>query len=352
MDGDVVDSRSAAAWDAFRRRVEEHGGAVVEPGWLGALKPHRVRCAVGHAASPRPSHVQQGRHPCRTCAGRKDPAIAMAEFRTRLEAFGAALVEPGWLGRNEPHRIRCAAGHETKTRPENLVRGNGPCRACAGKDPATAWAAFRARVVEPGATVVEPEWLGVARPHRIRCAAGHIAAPYPGRLMAGGGPCRACAGLDPVTAWEGFRARVAKRGGMVLETQWLGALTPHRVRCQEGHTVTPTPATVQQGDGICRVCAGRSWDVFYVVVNEEDGHVKFGITSGDPAGRLRAHRRHGYRTVVRVAEGLEGNTARAVETEVLAVLRDAGHQPVKGREYYDVAALPLVLRVADARLTP
>jgi hypothetical protein len=90
-----------------------------------------------------------------------------------------------------------------------------------------------------------------------------------------------------------------------------------------------------------------AWDVFYVVVNDQRGYIKFGITVRDGRARLSYHRGAGYRTTLRLMTDLPSDTAEAIERAVLATLRLASIAPVRGREYYDVAALALVLDVAD-----
>jgi hypothetical protein len=90
--------------------------------------------------------------------------------------------------------------------------------------------------------------------------------------------------------------------------------------------------------------------VLYVVAHSSDPRVKFGITSGDPGGRLGVHRRNGYTSVIRVVTGLPGTLAPETETAILSALRDAGERPVRGREYFDISCLPLILDVADGWL--
>jgi len=79
--------------------------------------------------------------------------------------------------------------------------------------------------------------------------------------------CRICAGVDPAAAWANFRKRVAELGGEVLEPEWLGAAKPHRCRCAKGHERRRTPNKVQQGGGICSVCTAiprslQAWEAF------------------------------------------------------------------------------------------
>ncbi|TXS63825.1 hypothetical protein [Streptomyces sp. sk2.1] len=75
--------------------------------------------------------------------------------------------------------------------------------------------------------------------------------------------------------------------------------------------------------------------------------VKFGITSGDPRPRLRAHRRNGLDQVLRLFTGLPDGVARALENNIIAALRDAREEPIQGREYFSSRALPLILDLID-----
>ncbi|MET8687997.1 hypothetical protein ABZV77_27695 [Streptomyces sp. NPDC004732] len=345
----VADMRSLDAETAFRARVAALGGVVLEEKWLGNHQAHRARCVNGHLCTPRPSHVQQGCGICSTCAG-NDSRASEAAFRDNLAKIGARLLEPVYLGANEPHRVQCAAGHECRPRPAQVRRGDGICRACAGRDPQVAEANFRARIAELGGVVLEPVWLGATTPHRVRCAQGHLSAPWPASVQQGQGICRVCAGKDPKTAEAAFRARVTALGGAVLEPTWLGKDRPHRVRCAKGHTGTPTPSNVRAGGGICRTCAGKSWDVFYVVTDDINDVVKFGITSGNPRLRLSQHERDGFDHVVRLIEG--NPEARKLENMCIAAMRDAGEKSARGREYFPIRTLGTILDIVDGWTAP
>lgn len=392
---------------AFRARVEELGGEVLYEAWLGSDKKHRVRCIEGHEGTPRPTDVQKGRGICRTCGG-NDPKAAEAAFRARLADVGATLIEPKWRGAIARHEARCSAGHtcypiphmlrrnrvctkcpqpvsvtasekfrkrveelggevlDTEWRgnrqkyavrcsvghlgqiwPIGLHQGRGMCSTCTGQNPQAAWEKFRSVVERMGGTVVETTWKGGAQPHSCLCPEGHKCRPRPEQLRKGIGMCLTCAGMDPRVAEMAFRARVKELGGEVLEPKWLGSGTPHRARCSAGHECKPTPGYVHQGGGICRRCAGKEWDVFYVVVDEINHIVKFGITSGDPRIRLGVHARNGFDSVVRLIEGLPGDLAPRLERAVRAALRDAREAPVRGREYFPAHVLGLVLDVVD-----
>jgi hypothetical protein len=280
---------------------------------------------------------------------------AEARFRQCLADVGALLLEPQWLGSNVPHHVRCGNGHDCRPYPTNVMRGIGPCRTCSGKDPVIAEAAFRNRLAELGAVPMYGEWLGANRPHHVRCMAGHDVFPRPSGVQGGDGICRRCSHHQigsprALRAEEEFRARLAALGATPLYGEWKGTTVPHLVQCAAGHLRSPRPGDVQQGDGICRICASKVWDVFYVVTSP--CAVKFGITSGDPRRRLADHARQGYGTVVRVVTGLLGAVAPDAEAAVKSALALAGEHPVLGKEYFDISCLGLILDVADPLICP
>lgn len=208
-------------------------------------------------------------------------------------------------------------------------------------------AKFRQRVAERGGQVLESEWLGVCTPHLVQCSRGHERKVRPHSVNTGKGLCATCAGSDPAAAWDAFRQRVLSLGGVVLEEEWLGKDKPHRVRCPQGHEATPSPTSIQQGRGICRFCAGMQWDVFYIVMHDGSDRIKFGITSGDHRDRLRRHARAGYKTLIRLLTDLPGSVAPDLERFVKSALALAGETPIHGREYFSAGALALVLDVVD-----
>lgn len=402
-------AQSLAAEAAFRVRLEELGATLVEPEWLGSKAKHRAICAAGHPCTPTPHYVRAGDGICMTCGGH-DPAAAEAGFRARLTELGAELLEPRYLGARVKHRITCAAGHEVFQMPNRLQQGTGLCRKCSGTDPGVAEERFRARVEALGGRVLYDKWNGTDQPHYVECREGHPCYPRPGSVNFGQGICLTCSGRDPVSAEASYRALVISLGGMPLWGQWKGNKSPTLVRCPEGHEVDPRPNDVEQGSGlcrtcgrqdpvaseakfrarlaalgatplfiawtgrkaryevrcasghlcrpwantvmngqgVCRICRGKEWDVLYVVASTSV--VKFGITSGDPAPRLQRHARDGMTEVVRLRTGLPGTAAPDAERAIKAALAMAGERPVRGNEYFDISCLALVLDVADSWL--
>lgn len=338
--------RSERSHNRFLARLNELGATLLEDTWLGSQHPHRVICAAGHECSPRPAGVIGGQGVCLTCVG-KNPRVSQAAFRDQLDKLGATLIEPTWLGTDRPHRVICASGHECSPRPNSVQRGQGVCLVCAGRSSIVAEEKFRARLVELGATLLESEWLGAGTPHRVICVNGHQCAPRPTNVRMGHGICEACANRCARTAEASFRVRLEEMGAVLLEPKYLGGSRPHRVRCAAGHECSPRPSHVLYGHGVCRFCANKEWDTFYLVANEDASLIKCGITNGAGRQRLTRHRRDGFTTVVRFLRDLPAGIAFALETDVLATLRLAGEKPVRGREYFPESVTALVLDVVD-----
>lgn len=276
-----------------------------------------------------------------TAKSRPSSAAAFQAFKDRVAQLGGTVLELSWLGARVDHRVRCPEGHETTMNPNRVQQGATNCRVCAGNDPATAYANFRQRVTDAGCTLLETSWLGSGKRHAIRCPEGHETATVPNKVQQGAAVCPVCKQRTPAQAWADFRANVTKLGGTVLEPSWLGARFRHQVECPRGHVTPVLPYLVHAGGGICRVCAGCFWDAFYVVTGPE-GVVKFGITSGDPSRRLNEHRTDGFVSLVLVRTNLTDGLALDTETQVKRRLKAAGFVPVRGREYFAADTLTLV----------
>lgn len=267
--------------------------------------------------------------------------VAKAECDARLIELGHTPIGP-WRGTQKPYPVICKNGHDGSPRPNNIHSGRGACNICAGRDSAVAEAACRARLIKMGHQPIGP-WAGANEPYPIICKNGHYCSPHSNSIQPGNGVCRICAGQDSATAEAACRARLIEMGHLPIGP-WRGAKKSYPIICKNGHSCFPQPQSVQQGSGACRICAGMEWNLFYVITNETQHRAKFGITSTDFRPRLRSHRRTGYTDVSRK---LELPNAKLLEDEVRRTLKLAGIEPVRGREYFDLSALPAILDVVD-----
>ncbi len=109
---------------AFRDGIARLGGRVVEPTWLGARKLHRIVCGNGHEVTAHPATVARDGEVCPICA-RRAPGMAWQAFRDRVEDLGGRVIEADWLGNSVPHRAICREGHECKPLPAGVQQGQG-----------------------------------------------------------------------------------------------------------------------------------------------------------------------------------------------------------------------------------
>lgn len=267
------------------------------------------------------------------------------KFLERLIETRSELLEDRWLGTDVKHRVRCAEGHLCSPHPNNVIKGRGICRVCAGNDPADAERRTRDECNRQGGTFVGP-YTGVHTPCPMICQEGHKCAPHPSNVIKGQGICRTCSGKDPADAERRTRGMVESQGHTFIGP-YVDSRTPCPMICREGHKCTPRPVHVLSGHGICRVCADQIHDAFYVVHNPVAGTLKFGVTSGNPKGRLSHHRCEGYTEVLRTFDALPDGEAKGLEDELILLMKLAGVTPVRGREYYPDTARNVVLGFVD-----
>ncbi len=148
----------------------------------------------------------------------------------------------------------CSQGHPCRTQPADIQQGDGMCRICAGMCPKEAEKRFRDKVRQQGGTV-EGEYTTNRDPVTCRCKLGHICHPRPHSLDQGQGMCFVCAGQCPKQKEEEFREKVAQQGGTVLG-KYNGKDGPIACICREGHLCHPQPCNLRRGGGICIICAG------------------------------------------------------------------------------------------------
>lgn len=265
-------------------------------------------------------------------------------FRDAVAAQGGAVTG---TYRNNRTRVDvvCPVGHRSAPVPYKVLLGGGICPVCSRQCPEDASDRFRVLVEGQGGAVIGAYVDNKTRVE-VQCASGHTYLTAPTVVFQGYGICGICSKKSKADGEDRFRVTVQERDGVVVG-DYVDSRTPVEIRCPEGHTGFPKPADVLSGQGMCRECAGKKWDVFYVVRDGLSEVIKVGITSGSPKHRLSAHRRAGLDDVVCVYEGLPGTVAPDLERNILEALRDAGEHPVRGREYFHERALALVLDLVN-----
>jgi hypothetical protein len=267
-------------------------------------------------------------------------------FRNSVAKRGGICNFTEWKGARAKYSITCVNGHACNPVAHSVTGGQGYCKICAGTDPFTAEQAFRANVTGQGGKCLFTEWHGALKLYPVQCVKDHVNYVRPNNVKRGITICRTCTGRDPIDAEKRFREIVTTCGGKCIYENWNGTVYPHAIECALGHINNPYPTNVLRGVGICGPCSGKVANIVYAVSNEE--MVKFGITSNSAHRRLNDHKRDGLITVHRQ---VSYNNALQLETTIRTTLRDAGKVPSRGREYFDITCLPLILDVIDSHCT-
>ena len=235
------------------------------------------------------------------------------------------LVEfPGYL---VPWECRClTCGKTGSPSLNNVKRGQGACRHCAGKwDTEDVVALMREVGFEP----LDP-YPGAHAPWRVRCTiCGVEVYPHFSRIKNDGGGCRSCAG-QIVTAAEA--SVVMKAAGLTPLAPYENARIPWPCRCDRcGELISPTYGSVKDGGG-CRVCAVPGFNPatpahVYLIQHPELSAAKVGISGVDARpNRVGVHSRQGWE-VVATWNFEVGSRAEEVEGTVLSWWRDELEAP-------------------------
>ena len=289
--------RARQSLERFCARVRELGGSFVESSrYVNTRTPIALRCALGHDSSVRPHAALRGDGICRVCAG-NDPKTAEAAFFAEVAAQGGQRLETSvYKNAKTRVPVLCAGGHRCTPLPGDVKRGGKICVTCSKRDPvATAQACFDAARALGAQLTAESVYKNNKAPTPMLCARGHACAPNANHILQGKGICRVCARTDPASAEAAFFARVANLGATRTEnSRYVNARTPVELRCPAGHLCTPAPSMVQQGRGLCEQCT-VVYDRVYLLVHEAAKALKVGIASGDY--RVLAHCARDYQLV-------------------------------------------------------
>lgn len=133
VDVHMHDDVGDAALAELRAIATERGGACLSSTFMGVTVKHRFRCGLGHEWEAVPFNVKNGTwcfhcKPAAISKSRMDPN-GLERLRRVAEERGGELLSATYLGVNEHHEWRCAAGHEWSSAPTDALKGAW-CRTC------------------------------------------------------------------------------------------------------------------------------------------------------------------------------------------------------------------------------
>lgn len=322
----------------------EHIAAVMEGARLeplgpfpGTMKRWRVRCRTCDIDStPVFANIQRG-HGCLTCANRRrGEQSRKVPSPEDVAAHNLEPLEP-FPGRAAKWRCRCTkCGREVTPRWNSLlVNGGDGCIKCGaalrGKRQLRDNDEVAAEMIAAGVKPLE-SYPGSKEPWRCEClrCGKFVVTRYVG-IQRGEGGCLDCGNKSSAET----RKRPADESVALMRAAGYEPLEPYNKsntpwKCRHeacGAIVTPSFATIQQGNGGCKGCADHGIDynapaLLYLMRHEALYSLKIGITgTTSVASRIEAHAKRGW-SLLRTWQLATGFLAEDVEGSVLNFWRD------------------------------
>ena len=180
--------------------------------------------------------------------------IAEQNFHDNIKKLGGTVIGK-YTNNYTAVECRCKNDHICNPTPSNIKQGWGMCKICVGHDPETAEQNFRDNIKKLGGKVIG-EYINALIGVKCICSEGHPCNPKPNSIQQGGGMCGICAENDSEFAKQNFHGNIKKLGGTVIG-KYKDNKTPVECRCKNDHICNPTPNYIQQGGGMCRICVGH-----------------------------------------------------------------------------------------------
>jgi hypothetical protein len=242
--------------DDVQTMAAEHGGECLSVAIDGSLDPLRFRCRVGHLFESNANRLQQG-HWCPRC--RQTPRGNFERLQQAVARRGGSLLGDEYQGSLVHVRVRCSAGHEWLSTPQNLISGRW-CRECwrasrVGRSTPPLGIADMQEVAEHrGGRCLSDTYVNNATKLRWQCHDGHEWEARPS-VVRSGHWCPQCAYRHRGTI-DAMRALAAARGGECSSRAYQNHNDPLLFRCVRGHSFSATGMEVKSGVW-CPTCGDR-----------------------------------------------------------------------------------------------
>jgi hypothetical protein len=183
---------------------------------------------------------------------RRSPELAKENFIKNIEKLGGKVIGE-YINCKLKVYCKCENDHDCYPQPTQVQQGHGICKICTGKDFNTAKQNFIINIIKLGGHVIG-EYKGAHVAVECRCKFNHIWNALPNSIQQGRGMCLICANQDPETSKQNFTMRIEKLGGKVIGI-YKKSSTPVTCLCKNGHICNPQPTTIQRGSGMCKICS-------------------------------------------------------------------------------------------------
>jgi hypothetical protein len=179
---------------------------------------------------------------------------AQENFRKRIKELGGKVVGE-YKGIHVGVECKCLKKHKCKPVPSYIRDGGGMCKICANLDTKTAGKNFNDAIEKLGGCVIG-EYKNAKVGVDCICPEKHRCKPIPSSIQQGNGMCKICSKTDLETSKKKFVETIELLGGCVIG-EYIGTDVRVDCICPEKHKCKPIPSRVRQGGGMCRICAKR-----------------------------------------------------------------------------------------------
>lgn len=181
----------------------------------------------------------------------------LARLRAESAKRGGVCLSRAYQGYDKPHRFRCANGHIWETRPVSIRHGHW-CQICHIDSLRLDLAEIQRIARGRGGACLSKSYINCKNKIKFRCGNGHVFALNASSLRIGNW-CRHCSAEASRLTLDEMRELAQARGGECLSKRYVDSMTKLLWRCADGHEWLTTPSCIKYRKSWCPQCKyGRS----------------------------------------------------------------------------------------------
>lgn len=167
----------------------------------------------------------------------------------------------GWYVDKSTHILICCPNLHITWMTPTRFKDKGTARACKECPIARcvrSEANFREGIKKLGGTVIGI-YVESGKGILCLCSKGHTCRPSPDSIKQKYGMCKVCAQNCPKASEKKFREKIKLLGGKVYG-RYIRSHVSVLCKCKNGHWCSPHPANINHGHGMCRKCVNKCFD--------------------------------------------------------------------------------------------
>lgn len=218
------------------------------------------RCNKGHRFSMAYVFVRQGAW-CQQCTKQNTQKIKLEQLQAIAIERGGKCISKNYKDNKEKLYWQCIKGHKWQALAQQIKNGKTWCPECAGKKKHTI-EEMQDLAKQKGGYCLSVEYKNNHSKLKWKCANGHSWFASAGKVVFGQW-CPKCRYVNVALKLKLDITELQKlaisKGGTLLSTEYVNALTPVQWKCKEGHIWMAKYADVMHHSW-CPVCAKKRYN--------------------------------------------------------------------------------------------